>query len=345
MEGSQFTALTAELLDPLSDGFDTMDATAALLRSGRVLDVEQHRRPELRVEQRSRRGPPGSPTAASRMLHVDEDTHAHDLLAFHGFGPGRVRGRDLRRARQPGRPRLPAAPEHRRPGAVVARLSRRRCCCSRPASPVSRGSAAAAKPSDDSRSMNVSAALAGCSRAGVLGHARRLSPRPHVARPAVGERRQLLARLPRRPLRRLLRVDAAARTRVAADPSALDRARSSSSASLAVLLAGRLGAELFLARISLIGLIAGAVLFLYGASSFPRARLPDRVPAADGAAARPSSSINWRFRCSCWRRAQGRPCCRRAAFRCCAKATSSCCRRRRSRWSRRAAASARWSRC
>src|SRR5918994_3171577 len=35
--------------------------------------------------------------------------------------------------------------------------------------------------------------------------------------------------------------------------------------SLAVLLAGRLGAELFLARISLIGLIAGAVLFLYGA--------------------------------------------------------------------------------
>jgi exosortase len=35
--------------------------------------------------------------------------------------------------------------------------------------------------------------------------------------------------------------------------------------SLAVLLAGRLGAELFLARVSLIGLIAGAVLFLYGA--------------------------------------------------------------------------------
>ena len=35
--------------------------------------------------------------------------------------------------------------------------------------------------------------------------------------------------------------------------------------SLALLLAGRLGAELFLARISLIGLIAGAVLFLYGA--------------------------------------------------------------------------------
>lgn len=34
--------------------------------------------------------------------------------------------------------------------------------------------------------------------------------------------------------------------------------------SLAVLLAGRLGAELFLARVSLIGLIAGAVLFLYG---------------------------------------------------------------------------------
>lgn len=38
--------------------------------------------------------------------------------------------------------------------------------------------------------------------------------------------------------------------------------------SLAVLLAGRLGAELFLARISLIGLIAGSVLFLYGARHF-----------------------------------------------------------------------------
>lgn len=38
--------------------------------------------------------------------------------------------------------------------------------------------------------------------------------------------------------------------------------------SLVVLLAGRLGAELFLARISLIGLIAGAVLFLYGARHF-----------------------------------------------------------------------------
>jgi exosortase len=35
-------------------------------------------------------------------------------------------------------------------------------------------------------------------------------------------------------------------------------------ASLAVLLAGRLGAELFLARVSLIGLIAGVILFLYG---------------------------------------------------------------------------------
>ena len=34
--------------------------------------------------------------------------------------------------------------------------------------------------------------------------------------------------------------------------------------SLAVLLAGRLGAELFLARVSLIGLLTGTVLFLYG---------------------------------------------------------------------------------
>ena len=38
--------------------------------------------------------------------------------------------------------------------------------------------------------------------------------------------------------------------------------------SLALLLAGRLGAELFLARVSLVGLIAGAVLFLYGSAHF-----------------------------------------------------------------------------
>ena len=38
--------------------------------------------------------------------------------------------------------------------------------------------------------------------------------------------------------------------------------------SLSVLLAGRLGAELFRARISLIGLVAGTVLFLFGAAQF-----------------------------------------------------------------------------
>jgi exosortase len=54
-------------------------------------------------------------------------------------------------------------------------------------------------------------------------------------------------------------------------------------ASLALLLAGRLGAELFLARISLIGLVAGAVLFLFGARhlrvlAFPIAFLLLMVP-------------------------------------------------------------------
>ena len=53
--------------------------------------------------------------------------------------------------------------------------------------------------------------------------------------------------------------------------------------SLAVLLAGRLGAELFLARVSLIGLIAGAVVFLYGLAhlrvlAFPIAFLLLMVP-------------------------------------------------------------------
>ena len=44
--------------------------------------------------------------------------------------------------------------------------------------------------------------------------------------------------------------------------------------SLAVLLAGRLGAELFLERISLVGLIGGAVLFLYGAGHLRVLALP-----------------------------------------------------------------------
>jgi exosortase len=53
--------------------------------------------------------------------------------------------------------------------------------------------------------------------------------------------------------------------------------------SLALLLAGRLGAELFLARISLVGLIAGAVLYLYGVAHlrvlfFPIAFLLLMVP-------------------------------------------------------------------
>jgi len=39
-------------------------------------------------------------------------------------------------------------------------------------------------------------------------------------------------------------------------------------AGLGLLVAGRLGAELFLARVSLVGLLAGSVLFLYGARHF-----------------------------------------------------------------------------
>jgi hypothetical protein len=87
MEGSRFTALTAELLDPLSDGFDTMDPAqpsyvpdgystsnntdglsfawnSGLMRSARFAD------------------------GGVSMLRVDEDSNSHDLLAFHGFGPG-----------------------------------------------------------------------------------------------------------------------------------------------------------------------------------------------------------------------------------------------------------------
>ena len=50
---------------------------------------------------------------------------------------------------------------------------------------------------------------------------------------------------------------------------------------MAVLGAGILGAELFLTRVSLLGVARGHVLFLFGWRAPPHPRLPARVPAAD----------------------------------------------------------------
>jgi hypothetical protein len=87
MEGSQFTALTAELLDPLSDGFDTMDtAQPSYVPAGYSTSNNTD---GLSFAWNS--GLARSATFADggvAALHVDEDTNSHDLLAFHGFGPG-----------------------------------------------------------------------------------------------------------------------------------------------------------------------------------------------------------------------------------------------------------------
>ena len=56
--------------------------------------------------------------------------------------------------------------------------------------------------------------------------------------------------------------------------------------SLCVFIAGRYGSELFLTRVSMIGVVAGLVLFLAGWAHLKALALPDRIPAADGSAAR-----------------------------------------------------------
>jgi hypothetical protein len=87
MEGSQFTALTAELLDPLSDGFDTMDS----LQPSYVPDGFSTSNNTDGLSFAWNSGLARSASFAGggvATLHVDEDTNSHDLLAFHGFGPG-----------------------------------------------------------------------------------------------------------------------------------------------------------------------------------------------------------------------------------------------------------------
>ena len=56
--------------------------------------------------------------------------------------------------------------------------------------------------------------------------------------------------------------------------------------SLGVFIAGRYGSELFLTRVSMIGVVAGLVLFLRGMGTPEGAGVSDRLPAADDSAAR-----------------------------------------------------------
>jgi hypothetical protein len=84
---SPFTALTVELLDPLSDGFDAADGTqpsyapAGFSTSNNMDGLSFAWNSGLARSARFAGG-------GTATLHVDEDTNAHDLLAFHGFGPG-----------------------------------------------------------------------------------------------------------------------------------------------------------------------------------------------------------------------------------------------------------------
>jgi hypothetical protein len=87
LEGSGITSFTAELLDPLSDGFDAPDPSQPSYVPGGF--STSNNSDGLSFAWNS--GLERSATFASggvASLHVDEDTNAHDLLAFHGFGPG-----------------------------------------------------------------------------------------------------------------------------------------------------------------------------------------------------------------------------------------------------------------
>ena len=115
--------------------------------------------------------------------------------------------------------------------------------------------------------------------------------------------------------------------------------------SLAILVAGTLGAELFLTRISILGMLVGAVLFLLGWPYLRVLAFPAGVPAAD------DSDSGDHLQSDRVSAAAVRVAVRHgrdggsSAFRCCARATSSSSRTRSSRSPRRAAGSGRSSRC
>ena len=85
--GTGISTLTAEILDPLSDGFDAEDpAQPSYVPAG---FSSSNNTDGLSFAWNS--GLERSASFASggvATLRVDEDTNSHDLLAFHGFGPG-----------------------------------------------------------------------------------------------------------------------------------------------------------------------------------------------------------------------------------------------------------------
>ena len=87
LDGTQITTLTAELLDPLSDGFDAQDPT----QPGYVPAGFSTSNNTDGISFAWNSGLERSATFASggqALLRVDEDTNSHDMLAFHGFAAG-----------------------------------------------------------------------------------------------------------------------------------------------------------------------------------------------------------------------------------------------------------------
>lgn len=85
---SSFSTLTAEILDPLSDGFDSEDPAVqpSFVPAG---FSTSNNTDGLSFAWNS--GLERSATFAgggAATLHVDEDSNAHDMLAFHGFTGG-----------------------------------------------------------------------------------------------------------------------------------------------------------------------------------------------------------------------------------------------------------------
>lgn len=84
---SGFTALTAEILDPLSDGFDAMDPVQPSYVPAGYSTSNNTDGLSFAWNSGLERAATFA-TGGSAILHVDEDTNAHDVLTFLGFTPG-----------------------------------------------------------------------------------------------------------------------------------------------------------------------------------------------------------------------------------------------------------------
>jgi hypothetical protein len=85
--GSAFTTLTAELLDPLSDGFDGADGTQPSYTPAGYSTSNNTDGLSFAWNSGLARSASFADGGAA-TLRVDEDSNSRDLLAFHGFGPG-----------------------------------------------------------------------------------------------------------------------------------------------------------------------------------------------------------------------------------------------------------------